>query len=284
MASLLANSSGTHASANSKRSYLTTAAFNGIIYSYTATLTTRTMKNEGKLEAITALPSGVAVSVTNCPAGRILRESGRKLYPGANPGLVLGDTYQGTTVANNNLNKMWVLVFDSVTGLRGFIDPNAPQFTVYNSDRNAAFVDVAETAGGAPTRLGPSVFTSGNITTTGGTIAQFRTISALADGTPTLTTAQTLGGWISMAPGANPRVVTLPSTASIITALGSTVGVTSDLVVYGSNGNALRLTQGDTSTTFVGGGTGGTYTDVTNTTIRFIIAITSATTVVLYRA
>ena len=242
------------------------------------------MKNEGKLEAITALPSGVAVSVTNCPAGRILRESGRKLYPGANPGLVLGDTYQGTTVANNNLNKMWVLVFDSVTGLRGFIDPNAPQFAVYNSDRNAAFVDVAETVGGAPTRLGPSVFTSGNITTTGGTIAQFRTISALADGTPTLTTAQTLGGWISMAPGANPRIVTLPSTASIITALGSTVGVTSDLVVYGSDANALRLTQGDSSTTFVGAGTSSTYTDVTNTTIRFIIAIASATTVVLYRA
>jgi hypothetical protein len=283
MATLLANSIGNHASSSSKRSYVTTAAFNGIIYSYTATLNTSTMKNEGRLVALTTLPSGTTMTATNCPAGRILRESGRKLYPGANPGLAVGDTYAGSVVGTTATNHMWVAVFDHTTGLRGFIDPNAPQFSVYNTDRNPAFVDTAEDTGGAPTRLGQPVFTSGNITTTGGTVIQYRTISALADGTPTLTTAQTLGGWISMTPGANPRVVTLPSTASIITALGSTVGVTSDIVVYSANANAIRLTQGDTSTTFVGGGTSGSYTDVANTTIRFIIAVNSATTVVIYR-
>jgi hypothetical protein len=168
--SLLANTSANFNSSSSKRSYISTSAFNGIIYSYTTTLNTSNFKQEGRLAALTALPSGTTITAANCPAGRILRETGRKLFPGANPGLVQGDSYQGTTVANNNLNKMWVLVFDSVTGLRGFIDPNAPQFAVYNSDRNPAFVDVAETAGGAPTRLGQSVLTNGNVTSAGGLI------------------------------------------------------------------------------------------------------------------
>jgi hypothetical protein len=153
--------------ANSKLSYITTAAFNGSIYQYTTALNTTNFNTEGQLALITTLPSGAAVSSTNCPAGRILREVGKKLYPGANPGLVLGDKYQGTTVANNNLNHVWVSVFDSVTGLRGFIDPNASLFAIYNVDRNRAFVDVAETAGGTPTRLGPSIYTGGSVTAVG---------------------------------------------------------------------------------------------------------------------
>jgi len=166
--SLLSNIGANFNSASSKRSYISTSAFNGIIYDYTTTLNTSNFKQEGRLAALTALPSGATITTTNCPAGRILRETGRKLFPGANPGLVLGDSYQGTAVTNNNLNKMWVLVFDSVTGLRGYIDPNAPQFAVYNSDRNPAFVDVAETAGGPPTRLGQSVYSAGNVTSGGG--------------------------------------------------------------------------------------------------------------------
>jgi hypothetical protein len=278
MASLFANSSGTHASANSKRSYVTTAAFNGIIYSYTAGLNTSNFKQEGRLAPLTALPSGVAISATNCPAGRILRESGRKLYPGANPGLVLGDTYQGTTVANNNLNKMWVLVFDSVTGLRGYIDPNAPQFAVYNNDRNAAFVDVAETTGGAPTRLGQPVFTSGNITTTGGSVIQYKLVTALGtSGASTLTAAQTVGGVVTQT-ATGSQALNLPATSALIAAMGSTVGTTCELTYINLAANAVTLTAGDGSTTIVGSAI------VNNTSARFIIAIATATTVVVYRS
>ena len=153
---------------SSKRSYITTSAFNTVIYSYATQVNPANgYKVEGKLTAITLLPSGAAVTATNCPAGRILREVGRKLYPGANPGLSLGDTYDGAVVGTTVTNHMWVGVFDSVTGLRGFIDPNASNFAVYSTDRNPAFVDVAETAGGTPTRLGPSIYTSGNVTAVG---------------------------------------------------------------------------------------------------------------------
>lgn len=157
---------------NSKRSYITTSAFNAVIYSYATQVNAANgYKVEGKLTAITTLPSGAAVTATNCPAGRILREVGRKLYPGANPGLAVGDTYSGAVVGTTVTNHMWVSVFDSVTGLRGFIDPNASQFAVYSTDRNPAFVDAAETAGGTPTRLGPSIYTSGNVTAVGNVVA-----------------------------------------------------------------------------------------------------------------
>jgi hypothetical protein len=58
---------------------------------------------------------------TTCPAYRVVRETGRKLYPGANPGIV---TYL-------------VEVFDSTSFLRGFINPNSPIFAAFNSDKPA---------------------------------------------------------------------------------------------------------------------------------------------------
>lgn len=277
--SLLSNIGANFNSASSKRSYISTSAFNGIIYSYTTTLNTTNFKQEGRLAALTALPSGTTITAANCPAGRILRETGRKLYPGANPGLVLGDSYQGTAVTNNNLNKMWVLVFDSVTGLRGYIDPNAPQFAVYNNDRNPAFVDVAETAGGAPTRLGQPVFTSGNITTTGGSVIQYKPVLAASTAALTLTAAQTVGGIVTQAPVANGQAVNLPSTTSLIAAMGSTVGTTCEFVYINTSGANIATITPTTDTTIVG-----LNTVAVTTSARFIITIASATTVVVYRA
>ena len=227
---------------------------------------------------VSTLPSGAALSATNCPAGRILRETGRKLYPGANPGLVSGDTYNGSTVSGNTLNHMWVLVFDSVTGLRGFIDPNAPGFTVYNSDRNAAFVDLGEQTGGAPTRLGQSVFTSGNITTTGGSVIQYKPVTALGtSGASTLTATQAVGGVVTQtATGA--QALNLPATSALIAAMGSTVGTTCELTYINLAAQNVTLTAGDGNTTIVGSAV------VNNTSARFIISIASATTVVVYRS
>ena len=276
--SLLENSSANLNSASSKRSYITTSAFNTSIYTYTTRLNTSNFKYEGQLAVVSTLPSGAALSATNCPAGRILRETGRKLYPGANPGLVSGDTYNGSTVSGNTLNHMWVLVFDSVTGLRGFIDPNAPGFTVYNSDRNAAFVDLGEQTGGAPTRLGQSVFTSGNITTTGGSVIQYKPVTALGtSGASTLTATQTVGGVVTQtATGA--QALNLPATSALIAAMGSTVGTTCELTYINLAAQNVTLTAGDGNTTIVGSAV------VNNTSARFIISIASATTVVVYRS
>ena len=148
----------------SKRSYITTAAFNNDIWTYQTQLNPTSFKNEGRMVAAT-LPSGAALTAALCPAGRILREVGRKLFPGVHPGLVATDTWGGVAVGTNvsYTGHMMVLVFDAVTGLKGFIDANNEILTVYNSDRANDFIDAAETVGGAPARLGPSLYTAGNI-------------------------------------------------------------------------------------------------------------------------
>ena len=266
--------------ARSKRSYIPTAPFNTSIFQYTAQLKSATMSNEGKLTAVTTTPTGTALSATNCPAGRILREVGRKLYPGVHPGLAIGNTFNGAVVGTTATNKYWVMVFDAQTGVRGFIDPNASLFSVYNSDKSLEIQDAFENAGGAPTRLGQSVFTSGNIVTTGGSVFQQKPI--LASGTTTvitLTAAQTVGAIVSQAPG-TAQAVNLPSTASLLTAMGSTVGLTSEFVYINTSGaNIATITAGDGGTTIVGAAT-----VAVSSSARFFVTIASATTVVLYRA
>jgi hypothetical protein len=264
----------------SKRSYITTGAFNSVIYQYTTQLNGTTLKNEGKLTAVTTSPAGTALTATNCPAGRILRELGMKLYPGVHPGLAVGDTFNGAVVGTTATNKYWVKVFDAQTGVRGYIDPNAALFSVYNSDKSLEIQDAQENAGGAPTRLGQPIFTAGNIVTTGGSVFQQRPV--LASGTTTvltLTAAQTVGGVVSQAPGAA-QAVNLPSTTSLITQMGSTVGLTAEFVYINTSGaNIATITAGDGNTTIVGAAA-----VAVSSSARFLVTIATATTVVLYRA
>jgi len=294
----------------SKRSYIATAAFNGSIYQYTTQLNTTNFKNEGKLTAITTLPSGTAVSSSNCPVGRILREVGRKLYPGNNPGLQVGETYNGAVVGTTATNHYWVLVYDNETGLRGYIDPNATIFAVYNSDKSLEFTDALENAGGTPlSRLGSPVYTAGNITTTAGNVVatagsvtagttvtagtgltittgpfiQSRPAYTITDGASmTLGTANLIGG-INTGTVTQARAVTLPITSAIITALGSVVGASSEFVFWNSAAFNATLTQGDSSTTFQNV-SGSPTTAVVNASLyRFLVVVTGASTVVIYR-
>jgi len=62
---------------------------------------------------------------TNCPAGRILHETGKKLFPGANP----------------NVSDYLVSVYDPVSMLTGFINPNQPFFSLMNTDRANFLLD-----------------------------------------------------------------------------------------------------------------------------------------------
>lgn len=98
------------------RSYLTTRAFNNDFFTYTQSQNATTYAYEYTLAAnITGANS------TTCPAGRFLRETGRKLLPGANGGV----------------NTLMVGVYDPVTGFSGFIDPNSEAFTIMNTDKSA---------------------------------------------------------------------------------------------------------------------------------------------------
>jgi hypothetical protein len=118
-----------------------------------------------------------------------------------NPGLLSGDTFQGTANfqgATEAANRFWVGVFDAVTGVKGFINPNASTFTVYNSDKSLEVVDVIETNGTGPNE---DIVTAGQIrsstittssTPTAGTITINPSLGQVFRFTGTMTGAVTL--------------------------------------------------------------------------------------------
>jgi hypothetical protein len=124
-----------------RRQYITTSAFNNDFYQYTTTRNPQTFVVTGALSAVTGATAG------NCPANRILRENAGRLYPDANPGV----------------STLLVGVYDEITGLKGFIDPNAPIFAVYNTDKSYQTPDGINPNGGA-TDQGPPLFTRGSVT------------------------------------------------------------------------------------------------------------------------
>jgi hypothetical protein len=141
-----------------RRAYITTAAFQNDFYTYTTSLNPTTFVTTGTLAA--NVPGATAAT---CPANRILRENGKRLYPeGANPGV----------------NTLMVGVYDAITGFKGFIDPNAPIFAVYNTDKSYQTPNGINPNGGlidqgppiftrGPTRLFGGVDISGGLTATG---------------------------------------------------------------------------------------------------------------------
>jgi len=123
--------------------YITTAAFNTYFYSYSTSI-------NSSLETVGTLSAVTGATAINCPAGRVLRENGRKLYPNANPGIT---TYM-------------VGVYDPETYFNGFIDPNAQVFQIYNTDKPNYLTDGTEPTLGTRD-LGPSVLTRGDVTAYG---------------------------------------------------------------------------------------------------------------------
>jgi hypothetical protein len=133
--------------------YLSTRPFNDAFYSYHETL---------------GIQPVLGANAPQCPAGRILKENGKKLYPGINPGV--------KTVLTG--------VIDSVTPLSGFIDSNSAVFTIYSIKTGASQpVGLDFTPRGLPLETGvphkgQSVYTLGDVVAGG----QFYPISPVALG------------------------------------------------------------------------------------------------------
>ena len=114
----------------SRRSYITSGTFNDHFYTYSIN------------ESDVFNPVGSLVPVTSnpglCPSGRVLRETGRKLYPGVHP----------------NITNMMVMVYDDQTLLKGFINPNYSLFSVFSTDKSYFLSNNTEPAGTtAPTSI-----------------------------------------------------------------------------------------------------------------------------------
>ena len=199
------NGSDTGLLNRSKRSYMSVASFETAFFTYTVAMNTTTFVNTGTLTTVSG------ATAANCPKGRVLRENGKKLFPDANPGIT----------------RYMVGVYDAITGFSGFIDPNGPIFTMYNSDKPSYLADTVGPDGRSAARA-PPVYTDGTIEAastikagTGGFIVPV-TVGLGAIATTISSCLQPGFNWVGP-PAAAAIGICLPSTATALP--GTTVVV-----------------------------------------------------------
>ena len=126
-----------------RRQYVSINAFNNEFYTYT----TSTDFTDGQFVTTGSLTPVSGATAANCPAGRVLRENGKKLFPSANPGV----------------EAFLVGVYDSTTFLNGFIDPNCRLFQPQSTDLPTYLPNPVDYQGDETTDLGPGVYTRGDV-------------------------------------------------------------------------------------------------------------------------
>lgn len=92
-----------------KRSYITLYPFQDDFFKYTTV----------EISPIEIIGTLTPIGGNQCPKGRFLYETGRKLFPGV----------------HNGVRTYMVGVYDPVTAINGFIDPNAKAFAPMNTDK-----------------------------------------------------------------------------------------------------------------------------------------------------
>ena len=251
-----------------RRSYLATEAYNSDFFSYAVSFSNNVFT--GALSAVTG------ATATNCPQGSILHETGKKLYPSANPGI----------------GQYMVSVFDPVNMLTGFINPNNPTFSLMNTDRPAY---IADSPSGTGTGIVASaranaLYTRGDVLAGGrfdlsgnamiyGNIANVRVPANITDGASMPVTAtQLVTNGIITATLTTARNITLPTADDVITLIGALPG-TSFRFTY------INLAATNVATFLVGANTTsvGALTVAGSSSATFLIYVATATTINIIR-
>jgi hypothetical protein len=213
--------------------YITTSPYHNDIYQYTTTFNPQTFTVTGTL---TSLATVGTATVTNCPANRVLRMNGKKLYPG---GLIsANDGYVGAP--NPGVTTYMVGVYDPVNFLSGYIDPNSAVFAVYNTDK-PEYVTRGVDPNGNAIDQGPPVYSLGlgqfganlnvgSFISTGGTITTGGALVA------TTALGYSAGGGYSGPVAASQGSSSGKATA--VTANGPVLNITMDGAALGANGVA----------------------------------------------
>jgi hypothetical protein len=92
-----------------QKTFVSTAPFNTKLFTYTTSV-------NSSFVTVGSLVANVSATAANCPENRVLHTNGKTLIPGVNP----------------SVTKPFIGVFDSVTGLNGFIDATDPAFATYD--------------------------------------------------------------------------------------------------------------------------------------------------------
>jgi hypothetical protein len=127
--SIYSNGRTDYAQGNAK-SYVSTKPFKQEFLTYTVSTNSRFV--------IVGETGYVTSDDALCPAGRVLHVTGRKLYPGVNPGIT----------------KFLLSVYDPITFLNGFIDPSSSTFAKYDQNLPNFFDNGPTTNGSSIPPLG----------------------------------------------------------------------------------------------------------------------------------
>ena len=201
------------------KTYITSDNFFNNIRVYTTDTSGTTFLRQGRLTTpgtstnITTAPllnvkTNVNLVSADCPTGRFLRETGRRLFPGQNPGLAVGDKYNGVVVGFTQTATMLVLVSDSVTGCSFYINPNDTVFSVYSFDKPLDTDSNLETSATPP--LGAPVITAGSVTA-----ARISTVSLYASNL--VTTTQFRSQTVTVIPQTSGLITIDPSLGQVFT-------------------------------------------------------------------
>ena len=147
--SAISRTSGVAGAGAPNRTYIAMRGYVNDFFSYTTSINNDFLTT-GTLAPVVGATNG------NCLTGDLLRETGKRLFPGANPGV----------------NTLMVSVFNFRTGLKGFIDPNSLAFTPQNTDRpyyidSAGYNPNSSVASGRRNDQGPPVITQGDVIASG---------------------------------------------------------------------------------------------------------------------
>ena len=154
---VIPNVSGGALPETSRRSYIASAPFNSALFTYTPPV----LNVHGAIATPGSLAPIAGGNASTCPARRVLRETGKKLYPGVHSGIL---TYM-------------VSVYDNVNLWHGYIDPNSPLFAVYSTDKPNFLSDGVDALTGAPADAGVPVITNG-LVSAGQSVSAGTTVSA----------------------------------------------------------------------------------------------------------
>ena len=147
--SAISRTSGVAGAGAPNRTYIAMRGYVNDFFSYTTSINNDFLTT-GTLAPVVGATNG------NCLTGDLLRETGKRLYPGANPGV----------------NTLMVSVFNFATGLKGFIDPNSLAFTPQNTDRpyyidSAGYNPNSSVDSARRNDQGPPVITQGDVIASG---------------------------------------------------------------------------------------------------------------------
>jgi hypothetical protein len=264
--------SASHAAFSSvaRRSYIATETYNDVFFSYAVTFSNNVYA--GVFSAVTG------ATAANCPQGRILHETGKKLYPSANPGVA----------------QYMVSVFDPVSMLTGFINPNNPTFSLMNTDRPAYIADSPSGTGTGITASARAnaLYTRGDVLAGGrfdlsgnamiyGNLANVRgPLVTIADGVSMAVTAtQLVTNGILRATLTTARNITLPDAADVLALIGTAVGTTVRFTYINLAATNVATFVAGANTTSVGA-----LTVAGSSSASFLIFVASATTITIIRA